>query len=322
MTQMDRLFANRAKDDFFGSRRSHGMDSMAPLAFNRDLDSFLAQQRAAATPQRPVYQTGTRRPFTGRESVADTSSGNKVTQKSPVKMTPERKDLQPKILKRDPNQITLAQKLKSNDDAIIGLKHVEEVITEHADGTKTYCYECELCNLKDMHSEKLLSHVVSNAHRKAYIKKYNLEEVDDKQLEKRTEAINAVHGRGEWSVRTVEASGLRTFDKSHLFVKKSKPSKNVEMIDISQDKRDALKDGDVVVEELIIDDDENPRLFVFKQIDALMDADFCITNEEEASVLDSLVQKMDGALAEYARKFGTNDEHKGKNTGKCVGKGT
>ena len=217
------------------------------------------------------------------------------------------KDIGPKkVLKRpaaNSNEMSLTDYLKQmgSDEPIIGLKHVKEFVD---DQKKTFRYECTMCTEKGS-AAKMGEHVTSKMHRKNYIKEHNLEEVPDKDLSKRAAAIEMVHGRGEWSVEKEEPKGLVTIDKSHL-VKKIKKTKDVDMLDLTadDDKTDAsgLKKDDVIVDELIITDEDeeveaNPKFFVLKQIDKLLDDEFAIASETEAMVVDSIIRKMDRALA-------------------------
>jgi len=57
----------------------------------------------------------------------------------------------------------------------------------------------------------------------------------------------------------------------------------------------------------------NPKFFVLKQIDKLLDDDFAIANETEAMVVDSIIRKMDRALAQFVElantEAGVDDIH-------------
>ena len=268
----------------------------------RDVDTFLAQQRADIEKQRPAYQTrAVPKRLETEDGVPKRLWKELANSKKGQIRGPQRRQYNgprnepPKtVLRRDPNTVSLSQILKNstNNGAIIGLKYVVENIYEHPDGSVTYSYSCSLCKENKLTAEDLVNHVMSNQHRKAYITDNNLEEVEENQLAKRAEAINAVHGRGTWTVKKDLAPGLRTIDKSHLLKKVSKKDKEKEI---------EIETVDITNEQ----EDENPRLFVLKQIDLILDAeDLNIANDVEAGVIESIIQKMQRAMDEYNRKFG------------------
>ena len=227
------------------------------------------------------------------------------------------KDTSPKkVLKRPaaakaPNQQSLSDYLKQigSDEPVIGLKHV----TEYPSANGTFSYTCEMCKFTG-NASKVGDHITSNAHRRNYIAEHKLEEVADKDLAKRAAAIETVHGRGEWSV-SKEALGFVKQDKSKFF-KKVKKTNDVDMQDLTGDddvSASGLKKGDVVIDEFTIEDDDpnepdpetNPKFFVLKQIDKLLDDDFSIANEIEAMVVDSIIRKMDRSLAQFVELANT-----------------
>jgi len=195
-----------------------------------------------------------------------------------------------------------------NNEPIIGLKHVTEIITE-ANDKRSYIYKCDLCATQGQAS-KMVGHVVTAEHRKNYIKKYNLEEVPDKELSKRAAAIELVHGRGEWIVKK-EVKGFQKMDKSAFLAKPKKRAAgaDVEMADLDEapKKKNLLRPGEVVVEELqLVDSDDeeegDPKFYVLQCFDELLEKDFSIKTDIEAMMVDSIIKKLDKALFDFVNK--------------------
>jgi len=305
--------------------------------FRRELDRFLGDSRSGYLSSGfPAQRSPLYPPYPSTLPYRDYGPMRGIVQKRQLwnelreqrqKNRAQKKETQsggPKqILKKQQipeNEQTLTQHLKiiALDQPIIGLKHVVETILEHGEGRKaTYQYDCELCGIKKATAGKLASHLVTKEHRRNYIKHHKLEEVDDKQLEKRAEAIQSVHGRGEWTVKK-EAGEFIRLDKS-AFLKKASKGGDVEMTDVSE-KTGGLKEGDVVVEELVIDDDEdevNPKLFVLQAVEKLLDENYKIDDDDEAAVVDQIIQKLDQALAEFVKtqNMETEDAAAGEGNG-------
>src|SRR5438128_2199763 len=127
---MNRLFGLQAKDDYFMSRSYHpGVNPM------RDVDTSLAQHRPAyqtgAVPKRLETEDGV--PKRLWKELANSKKGQI---RGPQRQYKGPRNEPPKtVLRRDPNTVSLSQKLKNstNNEAIIGLKYVVENIYEHPD---------------------------------------------------------------------------------------------------------------------------------------------------------------------------------------------
>jgi hypothetical protein len=295
-----------AVEDFVSAARNASQPVYETRAGYRNFDRFddRPQQRSDSGPRtRGQKQQPQQQQQQQQKRMVLRSSNNK-----------DLKDTTPKkVLKRPakaPNQQSLSDQLKQmgSDEPVIGLKYVTEFPNSSAG---TFSYKCDLCDVSG-NASKMAEHITSKVHRRNYITDNKLEEVADKDLEKRAAAIETVHGRGEWSVAK-EEPGFQRIDKSQFF-KKVKKGNDVDMADVSEAKNSSgLTKGDVVVDELVIGDDDddepdpesNPKFFVLKQIDKLLDEDFVISNESEAMVVDSIIRKMDRSLAQFVELANT-----------------
>ena len=216
-------------------------------------------------------------------------------------------------------------KLSGNKEAIIGLKYIVETAFEENGATQSYSYKCTLCGKDKCTPPAILQHVISNDHRRNYIKELKLEAVEDRDLAKRAGAIEAVHGRGKWETVT-DCKGLKKFDKSAFFVKRKKGGNaaggDVEMVDVEKGNKDPqLRDGDVVIDELtaaqVAEEAIDPKNFVLNCFDQLLSKDFKVESDEEATLVDSIIQKLDAALFGYSKiqpKVDNEEENKNGNS--------
>lgn len=299
-----------AVDDFVSAARNASQPVYETRAGYRNFDRFddRPQQRNDSGPRtrsqkQPQQQQQQQQQEQKKRMVLRSSNNKDLTDTTPKKVLKR-----PATGAKAPNQQSLSDELKrmGSDEPVIGLKHVTEIPSNGS-----FSYKCDLCAVSG-NASKMADHITSKVHRRNYIKEHKLEEVADKDLEKRAAAIETVHGRGEWSVAK-EEPGFQRLDKSQFF-KKVKKTHDVDMADVSEAKSSSgLAKGDVVVDELVIGDDDdddadpesNPKFFVLKQIDKLLDDDFVINNESEAMVVDSIIRKMDRSLAHFVELANT-----------------